>query len=185
MTPMNAIRLFAAAAAVFAGAALAQAPAPAPAPENVKLPTDSMSELAWLYGCWGGKVNQRDFREQWMPLRGNTLVGIGSTEFQDKLSSYEYLRIESRADGIFYVALPSEQKEAAFKLVSAVRDDRDKSTTFTFENPQHDFPQRIIYRRGTEGWLYAVIEGKLQGQDKQITYPYRRIDCESGEFIRN
>ena len=120
-----------------------------------------------------------------MPLRGNTLLGIGSTEFQDKLSSYEYLRIESRADGIFYVALPSEQKEAAFKLVSAVRDEREKATIFTFENPQHDFPQRITYRRGTEGWLYATIEGKSQGQDRQVTYPFRRIDCESGEFIRN
>jgi len=25
----------------------------------------------------------------------------------------------------------------------------------------------------------------LQGQDRQVTYPYRRIDCESGDFIRN
>jgi hypothetical protein len=120
-----------------------------------------------------------------MPLRGDTLLGIGSTEFEGKLSSYEYLRIERRADGIYYVALPSEQKEAAFKLVSAVKDERDKSSTFTFENLQHDFPQRISYRRGTEGWLYATVEGKVQGQDRQVTYPYRRIDCEGGEFIRN
>ena len=183
MTTMNAIRLFVVAAALHAAAVFAQAPAAAP--ETVKLPVNSISELSWLYGCWGGKVNQRDFREQWMPLRGNTLLGIGSTELEGKLSSYEYLRIESRVDGIFYVALPSEQKEAAFKLVSAVKDERDKATIFTFENPQHDFPQRIIYRRGTEGWLYATIEGKLQGQDRQVTYPFRRIDCESGEFIRN
>lgn len=180
---MNAIRFAIAVTTFVSAAALAQTSAPSS--EVVKLPTDSMAELSWLYGCWGGKVNGRDFREQWMPLRGNTLLGIGSTEFEQKLSSYEYLRIESRADGIFYVALPSEQKEAAFKLVSAMKDDRDKSSTFTFENPQHDFPQRIVYRRGTEGWLYATIEGKLQGQDRQVTYPYRRIDCESGEFVRN
>jgi hypothetical protein len=180
---MNAIRRLIAVTTLVSAAALAQTPAPPP--EVVKLPTDSMAELSWLYGCWGGKVNGRDFREQWMPLRGNTLLGIGSTEFEQKLSSYEYLRIESRADGIFYVALPSEQKEAAFKLVSAVKDDREKASVFTFENAQHDFPQRIIYRRGTEGWLYATVEGKLSGQDKQVTYPYRRIDCESGEFIRN
>ena len=178
---MNAIRLFVASAAVHAAAAFAQAPVP----ETTPLDTKAVSVMSWLYGCWGGKVNQRDFREQWMPLRGNTLLGIGSTEFQDKLASYEYLRIEGRADGVYYVALPSEQKEAAFKLVTAVHDNRDNADTFTFENPQHDFPQRIIYRRGTEGWLYATIEGKLQGQDRQVTYPYRRIDCESGEFIRN
>ena len=55
---------------------------------------------------------------------------------------------------------------------------------FTFANPEHDFPQRIIYRRATEGWLYATIEGKYNGKDQQVIYPYRRIDCESGEFIR-
>jgi hypothetical protein len=182
-TTMNAIRTLAACAAMLSAATLAQTPAATP--EIVKLPTDSMAELSWLHGCWGGKVNGRDFREQWMPLRGNTLLGIGSTEFEGKLSSYEYLRIEPRADGIYYVALPSEQKEAAFKLVSAVKDERDKSSTFTFENLQHDFPQRISYRRGTEGWLYATVDGKVQGQDRQVTYPYRRIDCEGGEFIRN
>jgi hypothetical protein len=178
---MNTIRYLVAAAALQAAAAFAQAPAPDLTPLDAK----SASVMSWLYGCWGGKVNGRDFREQWMPLRGNTMLGIGSTEFQDKLSSYEYLRIEGRGDGVYYVALPSEQKEAAFKLVSAVRDNRDEANIFTFENAQHDFPQRIIYRRGTEGWLYATIEGKMQGQDRQVTYPYRRIDCESGEFIRN
>jgi hypothetical protein len=182
MTSMNVPRTFVAALSfVLSAAATAQAPAP----EITKLDTNSMQELSWLYGCWGGKVNGRDFREQWMPLRGNVLLGLGSTEFEGKLQSYEFLRIEQRPDGIFYVAKPSDQAEAAFKLVAAVKDLRDQATMFTFENAQHDFPQRIIYRRGTEGWLYASIEGKLQGTDKTITYPYRRIDCESGEFIRN
>jgi hypothetical protein len=25
---------------------------------------------AWLEGCWRGAVNQREFREHWLPLRG-------------------------------------------------------------------------------------------------------------------
>jgi len=157
----------------------AQAPAPAAAPDP-----NSVASLSWLYGCWGGTVNQRSFREQWMPMRGGVMLGIGSTVFQDKLQSYEYLRIEGRPDGVYYVALPSGQKEAAFKLTSIGTSD-DQSTAFTFANPDHDFPQRIIYRRGSEGWLYATIEGKLKGEDRQVIYPMRRIDCESGEFIRN
>ena len=115
-----------------------------------------------------------------MPLRGNTLVGIGSTEFQDKLSSYEYLRIEARADGIFYVALPSEQKEAAFKLVSAVRDERDQSTTFVFENPQHDFPQRISYRRVGADSAVARIEGPGENGPHGFDYHLGRVACPSG-----
>jgi len=175
--------LFAAFAAV-AGLAAAQGPAtPSPVKADA-VPPDAMAlpSLAWLEGCWGGSVNQRDFREQWTPPRGGILLGIGSTVYQGKTQSYEYLRIEARADGVYYVALPSGQPEAAFKLVAITTDDKD--TIFTFSNPDHDFPQRIIYRRGTEGWLYATIEGKIKGEDKQVIYPMRHIGCESGEFLR-
>jgi len=163
--------------AAFAVGAHAQTPsATAPAAD-----VNSPASLDWLGGCWGGTVNQRDFREQWSPLRGTILLGVGSTVYQGKPQSYEYLRIEPRADGVYYVALPSGQKEAAFKLMSITTDDKDM--TFTFENAEHDFPQRIQYRRGTEGWLYATVEGKLNGEDKTVIYPMRRIDCETGEFI--
>lgn len=175
--PLAAIALLA-----FAGAAV-HAQAPAATPPAAAAPADlgSVAPLSWLNGCWSGTVNQRDFREQWSPVRGNMLIGAGSTVFQGKPQSYEYLRIEPRADGVYYVALPSGQNETAFKLVSITTDDKD--TIFTFSNPANDFPQRILYRRGTEGWLYATIEGKLRGEDKQVIYPMRRVGCETGEFI--
>lgn len=157
----------------------AQAPA---APPKSDGDINSVASLAWLDGCWTGAVNQRDFREQWSPLRGGILLGVGSTVYEGKPQSYEYLRIEPRADGVYYVAQPSGQKEDAFKLVSITTDDPD--TIFTFANPRQDFPQRIIYRRASEGWLYAHVEGKLNGEEKKIIYPMRRISCESGELIR-
>jgi hypothetical protein len=160
----------------------AQTPAaPDPSAKTADAAINDVGALAWLDGCWAGTVNQRDFREQWSPMRGGVLIGFGSTVFQAKLQSYEYLRIEPRTDGVYYVAIPSGQKEDAFKLVSITTDDKD--TIFTFSNPDHDFPQRIIYRRGTGGWLYATIEGTLKGEDRQVIYPMRRIGCESGAFI--
>lgn len=175
-SPIRAVLLCATLAASAGAFAQAQ-PAPAPAGD-----VNAVASLEWLNGCWAGTVNQRDFREQWSPLRGDMLLGVGSTVYQGKAQSYEYLRIERRADGVYYVALPSGQKEDAFKLVSITTDDKD--VIHTFSNPQHDFPQTIIYRRGTEGWLYAHVEGKLNGEAKQIIYPMRRVDCESGELIR-
>jgi Domain of unknown function (DUF6265) len=178
------------------GTAPVQAPAPPPAATIAAVPSPpavvpnpgpvdaaSLPSLAWLHGCWAGTVNQRDFREQWSPLRGGMLVGAGHTVNQGKTQSFEFLRIEARGDGIYYVAKPSGQPEAAFKLESIAMDDKD--AIFLFVNEAHDFPQRIIYRRGSEGWLYATIEGKLNGQDRQVIFPMRRVDCENGEFIRN
>jgi len=73
------------------------------------------------------------------------------------------------------------QKEAAFRFAERTMDGTD--AVYTFVNPEHDFPQRIVYRRGSEGWLYVHVEGKLKGEERQIIYPLRRVDCESGEFI--
>jgi hypothetical protein len=114
-------------------------------------------------------------------LRGNLLVGAGHTVNAGRTQDFEFMRVEPRADGVYYVASPSGQKETAFKLASKQTDGAD--TIFTFTNAAHDFPQTIIYRRGTGGWLYVHVEGKLSGEERKVIYPLRRIDCESGEFI--
>jgi uncharacterized protein DUF6265 len=47
----------------------------------------------------------------------------------------------------------------------------------TFENPSHDFPQRIIYRRRGADSLLARVEGMRGGQLRGSDYPYRRVAC--------
>jgi Domain of unknown function (DUF6265) len=170
------------AAAPMAGAQPATPPPAtpaAPAPSTTAAVT--LSDLSWLSGCWRGSVNQREFREHWLPLRGNLLIGAGHTVTQDRTQDFEYVRIEPRADGLHYVAQPSAGKETAFRLADRQVDGPD--TIFTFANDAHDFPQRIVYRRGTEGWLYIHVEGRVQGEERKVIYPLRRIDCESGDLI--
>ena len=145
-------------------------------------PTSALEQLGWLHGCWDGKVNQRDFREEWLPLRGDMMIGVSHTVSQGKTQDFEYLRLELRPEGVFYVAAPSGKKETSFRFSGKTQDgDRE---IFTFENPVDEFPQRIIYRRGSEGWLYAHVEGTLGGQARSVIYPMRRVDCTSGELIR-
>jgi hypothetical protein len=151
-------------------------------PSAAGAPAATLEAMSWLEGCWTGAVNEREFREQWSPPRGGMMLGLGHTVHQGKTQSHEFLRLETRPDGIYYVALPSDQRPAAFKLVGTAVDDKD--AVFTFENPEHDFPQRIQYRRGTEGWLYATIEGKLKGEDRKVIYPMRRVSCDTGEQLR-
>jgi hypothetical protein len=126
-------------------------------------------------------VNQRDFREHWLPLRGNLLVGAGHTVVAGNTQDFEYLRIEPRADGVYYVAAPSGQKSSVFRLAERKTDGPD--TIFTFANVASEFPQTIVYRRGTGGWLYVHVEGKLGAEERKVIYPFRRIDCEGGEFL--
>lgn len=161
---------------VAAAGAFAETPSPT---------EDPLAPLAWLDGCWRGSVNERDFREQWMPLRGGYLLGVSQTVMGGKSLDYEYLRIESRPDGIYYVALQSGGKENAYKFAGKTVDttnDRNDEI-FTFENKALEFPRRIIYRRGTGGWLYAQVEGMVNGAEREVIYPMRRIDCGSGAIL--
>jgi Domain of unknown function (DUF6265) len=166
----------------------AQSPAPAEtpkpaAPETPKpaAPPLELSSLGWLDGCWRGEVAEYQFREHWLPLRGGLMVGAGHVVFQGKTQDFGYLRLETRPDGVYYVSISSAKREASFKLTSATIDDKD--TVFTFTSPVDEFPQRILYRRGVEGWLYASVEGKVKGEEKKVIYPMRRVDCQSGELI--
>jgi len=170
----------------------AQTPAPDEAKKDESKPAASapavaaaakLADLAWLEGCWRGAVNKREFREHWLPLRGDLLIGVSHTVLDGKTQDYDYLRLELRADGIWYVTLSPGQTESAFKL-SDVATDTDGDMTFTFDNSRDTFPQHIRYRHGSEGWLYAQIDGTVSGAERKVVYPMRRVDCQTGELIR-
>jgi hypothetical protein len=156
-----------------------------PAPSSSALPpaAEALAALDWLQGCWRGAVNQREFREEWLPPGGGMMIGAGHTVLQGRTQDYEYLRIEARPDGLYYVALPSGQKEASFRLSGVAHDDVDNADIWTFSNVVEGYPQRIVYRRGGEGWLYAGIEGTLNGEQRKVLYPMRHVNCETGEVI--
>jgi len=145
-------------------------------------PTGPLAPLAWLSGCWRGEVNKREFREFWHPLRGNVMVGVSRNALPERTISFEYLRLEPRADGVYYVTTSMGKAESAFKLASTKRDGNDE--IFTFQRGGTEFPTSLTYRRGGGGWLYVEVAGQAQGKDHKVTYPFRRVGCESGEFIR-
>ncbi len=179
------------AVALCAAGALAQPAGPsappsvAPASDAPASPSDPLAPLAWLQGCWRGTVNQREFREQWLPPGGGMMIGASHTVMQGRTQDYEYLRLEARPDGVHYVALPSDQKDATFRLRDVSRDEPNRADIFTFSNLADGFPQRLVYRRASEGWLYAQVEGTQNGEERKVIYPMRRVDCATGELLRN
>jgi hypothetical protein len=50
-------------------------------------------------------------------------------------------------------------------------------TMVVFENPQHDFPQRVIYRKRGADSLIARIEGTMNGKSRGVDFPYAKGRC--------
>jgi hypothetical protein len=105
-----------------------------------------------------------------MSPSGTSMLGMSRTVAGGKTVEYEFLQIRQQADGVYYVAKPSGQPEASFKLVKA------GSGEIVFENPAHDFPQRILYKR-TNDSLAARIEGTMGGKARGVDFPYTRVAC--------
>jgi hypothetical protein len=131
--------------------------------------TTTLADVSWISGDWqtapGGSAQ---IEEHWTQAAGATMMGMSRTIAGEKTVEFEYLRIEQRADGIYYVAHPKARCPGTdFKLT------RTSATEVVFENPQHDFPKRIIYRKTADDGLTASIDGG-EGM-KAMSYVFRRI----------
>lgn len=133
----------------------------------------TVQALGWISGCWESARGKRYNEEHWMKPSGNTMLGMSRTVSDGRTVQFEFLRLHADKDGnIFYTAKPSGQSEASFKLVSW------KENEAVFEDPAHDFPQRIIYRRNGET-MQARIEGKMNGQERGVDFPFTRAKCDA------
>ncbi|MDH3196912.1 MAG: DUF6265 family protein [Candidatus Krumholzibacteria bacterium] len=119
-----------------------------------------LQDLSWLTGYWARERNDTRIEECWLEPLGGVMVGVHRDLRDTGGVFYEFLRIEERADGIYYVAKPSNQGEAAFRLVAL-----EAGRKAVFENKAHDFPQRIVYLLESDGKLRATIEGVDDDQD--------------------
>jgi hypothetical protein len=132
----------------------------------------SIDRVAWLHGCWQSVTPQSTIEEQWMAPRGGTMLGMGRTVRGGRTSEYELVVIKEQDGRLAYEAHPSGQLSAVFLSRELTE------TAVVFENAEHDFPQRVGYKR-TDGGVAAWIEGTSKGQSRHIDFSYARVACES------
>jgi hypothetical protein len=125
----------------------------------------------WLAGCWELRVGARVTQEHWMPPAGGMMLGLSRTVVRDTVREYEHLMISTKGGVLVYTAKPSGQAETSFAA------EHVSDTLLVFANPQHDFPQRILYRRRGADSVVARIEGPRGGETRGIDFPMRRITC--------
>lgn len=132
--------------------------------------------LDWIAGRWCAAQGDAGVDEYWLPPVAGETQGLSRTVRDDRVVAFEFMRIEMR-DGVqTFLAQPQGRAETAFARSAGgfhwVR----------FENPAHDFPDRIEYRRDGDA-LRAVIEGPepqgRPGARAQVTLAYRR--CGAGD----
>ena len=133
----------------------------------------TVDRVGWLQGCWISTRGEATIEEQWMAPRGGSMLGMGRTVRGGKTVEHELVLITERSGRLAYEAHPSGQPSATFLSTSA------SETSVVFENPEHDFPQRVGYRREGAGGLQAWIEGQAGGKSRRVDFSYQRARCDA------
>jgi hypothetical protein len=159
------------------GAAPAPAPAAAAGPAaHAQVATApegaALEAFAWLEGEWQRQTRRGLSIERWRLLPNGGLEGesvVIPAGSDDEIQVEALLLVRMGAD-IFYIARPRQNPyPTGFRLVS-VSDD-----AAVFENPEHDFPQRITYRRTSAAGLTVTIDGPGDdGAPQEIDFTFER-----------
>jgi hypothetical protein len=118
----------------------------------------AIADLAWMAGSWTGESRGVQMEEHWTAPKGNSMVGIHRDVGKGRTILFEFLRIEQQGDQLVYLSMPNGRSPATpfpLKEISGTR--------VVFENPNHDFPQRVVYWKDGND-LRARIEGTQNGK---------------------
>ncbi|NCF72890.1 MAG: hypothetical protein GWP67_05230 [Gammaproteobacteria bacterium] len=139
---------------------------------SLPVAAENISNLTWLSGCWAYDDQDSGSGEYWMSPAGGTMLAVSRSVRDGRTVAFEYLRIsEDDEHSLILFASPSGQSQGQFYLASLT----DKE--IVFENPEHDFPQRIIYRLRDNDRLLGRIEGQSDGQPVGVDFPMTRREC--------
>jgi len=122
----------------------------APAGETSETTVDA---LAWLAGSWTSEQQGVAMEEYWTEPGGGIMLGLHRDLPPGKKAFFEFLRIEETQGGLVYHASPRGAPPTPFRMISL------EKRKVVFENPDHDYPKRILYWIDDEEVLHARIEG--------------------------
>jgi hypothetical protein len=129
-------------------------------------PATRVADLAWMSGQWESVQGGRWTEESWSAPRGGVMLGHSRSGNGERLREFEFLRLQAGADGVpVYLAQPSGRAPVPFRLTAR------EGASATFENPDHDFPQRIVYRRNGDSMVATI--SALDGSNA-VSWTYRR-----------
>ena len=125
----------------------------------------------WLVGTWENKSDYGDMIEIWN--KSNDSLYVGNSYFikqKDTLHS-ESIELKQKGDVVLYIPTVKGQNNdqpVTFQLT------KQTPKQLVFENPTHDFPQKIVYQQITADSLVATISGMQQGKVSSESFSMKK-----------
>jgi hypothetical protein len=125
----------------------------------------------WLLGKWENKSADGNLLEIWK--KANDSLFIGESYFikgKDTLHS-EQIQLKQKGENLFYIPTVKGQnndKPVTFKYKDTI------GKQLVFENPKHDYPQKILYLQISKDRMIIEISGMQQGKVSSSKYSLKK-----------
>ncbi len=131
-----------------------------------------IKKLDWIIGNWQNNSAEGIFRESWSELNDSTFKGMGSFQSGNEMVFSEDILLQRSAGNLYYIVTAGEQngsKPVTFKCT------KGNPKHLIFENPDHDFPTKITYRKIRNDSIVAEIYGNNNGTPMVQLFPMKRV----------
>lgn len=134
-------------------------------------PAAALKNLEWIVGTWQRETSRGMMFENWKIINDNFWEGKSFRLAANDTIILEKLSLVIIDDNIFYVPVVSHNPGPVyFRMIEQSND------KIVFANPEHDFPQIIIYRKISDDSLHARIEGINEGVESAVDFYFKRVD---------
>lgn len=122
---------------------------------------DKIKVADWLIGNWENKSPDGLLTENWQKVNDSTFSATSYFIKGKDTLHFEKIVLSQKGEKLTYSATVNGQNnDKAIDFPST----SETATKLVFENPQHDYPQKITYTKGANNTLTAEVTGKLQGK---------------------
>ncbi len=131
-----------------------------------------IEKAEWLIGTWENKTQKGSIYETWTKTGNYEFSGKSYTVRGKDMIIFENIRLVQENKKLFYIPTVKNQNDGvpvrfAAKAIS--------ENQLVFENPEHDFPQIIAYKKINSDSLIAEISGTKNGQKRKQTFLMKRV----------
>ena len=137
--------------------------------EEHKKPPVDLGKLKWMAGCWRGPLDKDTYVEEiWTTPAENLLQAITRVVKKDVATEYEFTRIYLNDSTAVFSASSDGKPFDEYTMKTLV------DGYVVFENLKKTFPQKIIYRLTSDGYLIPRNEGEGQ---TSFEVRMKRVKC--------
>ena len=138
---------------------------------NAQWKQEDFAPLQKLTGTWMMSLKNGQLFEVWTLTDGNTLTSKSYRVRGSDTASLETVVLSLAENRITYTpTVPNQNQGQPVQFVLTKID----NSGYSFENPQHDFPKRIIYHIKSEKELEVTIDGETKNGYKKSVYAFTR-----------